>query len=366
MYKLLVTLVTVLSGLALSAADIRQFSEHEGLPNRQVYGLQADCNGFVWIYTPSGIGRYDGREFRTYHLDYVDPSRDNIQSATALSLTPDGQLCISLKSGQVFVYDRTLDLFEKVFDFQDRDLDNIRIYNVVFSDGTMALCTSDGIYALTGSGIYRPALAGKTVYDLMNVGGKTWYASADDGLYKIDMTVRKDNSRDFNASIIPGSEGKNFRSMKQSHSKIFAGSFANGVYVIDNDTARRLNFIDLNMPVNKIARADDNTLLVGIDGAGVYRIDPQSEQIIGRYAYNGTGSGLSANTISDICTDSDGGIWIGTTTHGINYIPRKDSEVSVTTHEYRNPNSLASDYVITIFEDSDGDLWYGTDRKSVV
>lgn len=46
------------------------FTVRNGLLTPSVLNITRDANGFVWLYTPSGICRFDGVEFRTYPFPY--------------------------------------------------------------------------------------------------------------------------------------------------------------------------------------------------------------------------------------------------------------------------------------------------------
>ena len=73
---------------------------------------------------------------------------------------------------------------------------------------------------------------------------------------------------------------------------------------------------------------------------------------------------LNGNTVSDICVDEFGGIWVSTSTNGISYLDPNIPDVRRMKHEQNNANSLKSDHINVIFQDSEGDCWYGTKMES--
>lgn len=91
----------------------------------------------------------------------------------------------------------------------------------------------------------------------------------------------------------------------------------------------------------------------------MYEIDIPSLSTNRYIGYSDSPDGLSANSITDICTDPSGGLWVSTSTKGVNYISPDGGVLYKDAHN--GPNSLLSDYVQSIYEDSDGDIWYGTD-----
>lgn len=118
-----------------------------------------------------------------------------------------------------------------------------------------------------------------------------------------------------------------------------------------------------HVPIRAFAQAPDNTLLIGADGAGVFQIDRTTERLLKHYITNeDDGRSLNGNTVSDICVDEFGGIWVSTSTNGISYLDPNIPDVRRMKHEQNNTNSLKSDHINVIFQDSEGDCWYGTNN----
>jgi ligand-binding sensor domain-containing protein len=47
---------------------LKHFTTSDGLPSSTVYALIQDKDGFIWMGTDAGVGRYDGKRFITYSL----------------------------------------------------------------------------------------------------------------------------------------------------------------------------------------------------------------------------------------------------------------------------------------------------------
>ena len=118
-----------------------------------------------------------------------------------------------------------------------------------------------------------------------------------------------------------------------------------------------------HVPIRSFAKTKDNLLLVGADGAGVFCMDVATGELLNHYMNNGDDDkSLSGNTVSDICVDESGVVWIGTSTNGISYLDPEMPDVYRIRHERNNDNSLKSDHVNVMFQDSEGDYWYGTNN----
>jgi signal transduction histidine kinase/ligand-binding sensor domain-containing protein/AraC-like DNA-binding protein len=69
-------------GVHLSAqeyiANVRTFTEVDGLSHNQVRAIHADKDGFIWIATKYGLNRFDGHEFRWFTQERNGLSSNNL------------------------------------------------------------------------------------------------------------------------------------------------------------------------------------------------------------------------------------------------------------------------------------------------
>ncbi len=74
-FKKISSLLTlfVLSATAILAQDeeihIRNFGFEDGLSHRNVFKIQQDTSGFLWVATQKGLNRYDGHRFLSWTSD---------------------------------------------------------------------------------------------------------------------------------------------------------------------------------------------------------------------------------------------------------------------------------------------------------
>src|ERR1700722_2262263 len=69
----LTTCMTLLGDLAAQIPNVsRIITVRDGLPQSYVSGILQDSNGFLWIATLNGLGRYDGRGFTNYRHTSAD------------------------------------------------------------------------------------------------------------------------------------------------------------------------------------------------------------------------------------------------------------------------------------------------------
>lgn len=345
--------------LKVAAADggFEYFSVRQGLSNRQVYEVCQDSTGFMWVYTNSGIDRFDGSEFRHYTLPLEESSRDYIQAGTSLVRDSHGNVWIALKSGLVFAYDRTTDSFVERLDLR-RTGKGLILYDIeVLNDGEALLCaTSKGLWRFDADSGTCAAAEGEQVYTLDASPRGFWIGTGDGvALY---------TPSDGKLRYIWQKDGTHVTDIRSRGDVVAFGTFADGSYIYDaaTDTVRMVAAEVPRLSVNDIEIDSDNNILVGIDGVGVFRLDPEGRTVLARYSMDEeTHGSLSSNTVTDVEVDNAGGLWIATSTAGLNYMSGGESATRIIRHVPYLAQSLVSDHVNTIFEDSRGNVWYGTD-----
>ncbi len=344
--------------LCLQAETMRYITMRDGLSSRQVYELEEDADGFIWMYTNSGLERYDGYRFRHYPLEGSVDSNDHLASATTMRQGPDGMVWVATKSGLIYKYDKDSDQFVKQIEFKDK---SVSLYHfALLPDGRLVAAANDGIYLCApGEVPVRIALAGIFVSTVLPHDDGVVYAGTDSGVYKIDM------KRGNTVTKYPGTDGVYVKSLAVASGKLYVGPFADSVFPIDLTSGKKLQlpFPIPKIPVNAMETFGSETLLIGIDGAGVYKVDSRTGALLHHYR-DGDGSPqeLSGNTVTDILVDEEGGVWISTTHSGVNYLPPSDTPFRVIKPERGNSNSLISGHINAVFEDSSGEIWFGTDK----
>ena len=170
----------------LFAGSFRTLGIKEGLGSRQVFQINKDSAGFVWVYTHVGIDRYDGNEIKHYKLDGMVDSRDNIQSSTTMMCDKEGIVWVALKNGKIYAYNKLTDSFQLRVDLADY-LPSPVLYNMLFDDeNRLWLCMSKGLYSWEESaGLSFAGLKGQSVRCMVQMEDEVFFAGTDKGVFRL-------------------------------------------------------------------------------------------------------------------------------------------------------------------------------------
>lgn len=99
---------------------------------------------------------------------------------------------------------------------------------------------------------------------------------------------------------------------------------------------------------------------IGTNSSGLNRYDPKTGNFK-LYTYDiNDNTSISNNGITSICEDSHGNLWFSTW-WGLNKFDKKTEKFYRYFHDKNNPNTLPHDLVWVVYEDSRGMIWVGTD-----
>lgn len=151
---------------------------------------------------------------------------------------------------------------------------------------------------------------------------------------------------------------------------IWLGTFHEGVKVVDDRTWKPINSIAFHslqnipqIPVRSIISFDYQTILMAVDGAGIYAYDKQNKQTKLLLDTDGRpGNILKGNGLYTLYRDRFGDLWAGSYSGGVDLAIPMEHTLEYITHEYLNNQSLLNNCVNDVFQSRDGKIWYATDK----
>lgn len=370
---LLATVLPAHGHISRNMFMISNLNTDNGLSSSRVYSIVEAEDGAMWISTKRGVDRYNGQLVSNYTLatemQYSDASGRNIK------LTQDHhrQIYAYDNKGKVYIYNKVKDTF-----VLRCNLLNILGGSIVLNEllvdekGNFWLAMDKGLYCLSASAdgkeIIREKAKGRFILKdtyinhIQFVGQRLLIGTSKD-VYCYSVATQKIAKKISGSSVV-----SSYHDVEGHH--IWLGTFHEGVKVVDDTTWKPINstaFHSLQnipqIPVRSIISFDHQTLLMAVDGAGIYAYDKQNKQTKLLLNTEGRpGNVLKGNGLYTLCRDRFGDLWAGSYSGGVDLAIPMEHTLEYITHEYLNNQSLIDNCVNDVFQSRDGKIWYATDK----
>ena len=275
----------------------------DGLPQSSVIALTQTRDGYLWLGTLNGLVRFDGKSFTRFNVNN-----------TPVNNTP------GVPSDRV------------VFLFEDS-----RTNLWVGTETAGLCCVRNGVLQTFDTG----GAGGKITAAFEDDGGAIWFGM-DGGKF----FCWKDGKLDLQPSVFPSQlfyrtahffvPGKNGVVWQLQNGRV--EKWRNGQPEKDYGLCPWTN-----TPVSAAIEDAHGDLVVGTLGAGVFYFE-----VTGNTHHIDTEHGLSHNFILSLCSDSEGDLWVGTDTGGLDRLRRKI---------FMSPPGLGTGVAQSVSEDTNGGIW---------
>ncbi len=339
-----------------------------GLSSARVYSVVEAKDGAMWISTKRGVDRYNGQQVRNYFLA-TENQFDDASGGRNIKLVKDQHQNIYAydNKGKVYKYNKVVNAFQLKFNLVQL-LGGSLVLNEVVVDGQgrfwMAL--DRGVYLLNPNHKGRFVLKNTYVNHVSVIGNQLLVGSTS-GVFI--YSLKSSHTR----SVLSGYSVLSSYHDVKAH-QVWMGTFHRGVVVVDDRTwlpIRPLSSIFPSsslaqipqIPVRCIMPYDSHTILMAVDGAGVYAFDKQTRQTWQLLNTDGSpGSILQGNGVYTLCKDRLGDLWIGSYSGGVDLAIPMANLMEFVRHEYLNNQSLIDNSVNDVLQSKDGKVWYATDK----
>ena len=370
---LLVTVLPAQGHISRNMFMISNLNTDNGLSSSRVYSIVEAEDGAMWISTKRGVDRYNGQLVSNYTLatemQYSDASGRNIK------LTQDyhRQIYAYDNKGKVYIYNKVKDTF-----VLRCNLLNILGGSIVLNEllvdekGNFWLAMDKGLYCLSASAdgkeIVREKAKGRFILKdtyinhIQFVGQRLLIGTSKD-VYCYSVATQKIAKKISGSSVV-----SSYHDVEGHH--IWLGTFHEGVKVVDDRTWKPIKSIAFHslqnipqIPVRSIISFDYQTILMAVDGAGIYAYDKLNKQTKLLLNTDGRhGNILNGNGLYTLCRDRFGDLWAGSYSGGVDLAIPMEHTLEYITHENLNNQSLLDDCVNDVFQSRDGKIWYATDK----
>ena len=322
----------------------------DGLNSQRIYSLKQTEDGAVWLTTQSFVARYNGVSIENFNLEGNTGEYNCIVQSADNSV-----LQVFDAGGRIYEYNPEQNHFDVVADVA-AFFKNDNQLNDVYRDGdTYWLAMSGGVYMLRNGKIVT---VGSKVYASCIIRGPK-----DILLFGTRQGV-KSLSRNHKALVpyLPYDvvSGHYDADTKQ----LWLGTYEQGLILVDrNGVCTSMAGIP-HYPVRSIVDYDSNTMLIGVDGFGVYQASrlpsAKNKASLLFNANEGEHGVLHGNGIYAVLVDAWKDIFIGSYSGGIDMARPVGNAVTVYMHQPNKP-TLVNDHVNCVAQLSPSTLAMGTD-----
>lgn len=192
--------------------------------------------------------------------------------------------------------------------------------------------------------------------------GNIWIGTRN-GLYRYDKTTQSVDKYPLEED---GKSPYDIRALFLDKGKLWIGTFANGLKVLDLSTRRVKSYNHSYTTPNTICSDDVQTIYGCRNGRiyvgtswGLCYYNPEEDNF-----HTETTIGVMIS-ITDILEDGHNNIWISTANSGVFLCNQTDNYWRHYEHKRNDKKSISHNSVITLFEDSNGVMWFGTNGNGL-
>jgi len=328
-----IVLVALMTGMSCFSQNgnvtFDTYTISDGLSNNTISCIFQDSKGFVWIGTPSGLNRFDGRSFVLFKNDPLNSSSISGNCINGISEDKAGNLWIATDNG-LDVYNPNTGKFKAYF-YNEKNINTIKnnfVYNVlVDSKGNVWV---------------------KTLRFLDKIDPKTNIVKHYEHYFDI-----------FN----PYAEHANYPIFEDSYGLIWV-STNDGLNYFDSDFEQFVRFDSdetnskalCNNQIRCIYEDSKRQLWIGT-GNGFSRFD-RKKKVFESYYYQNPKIGQSS--VNGITEDANNNLWIATEQNGLAKFDIDKKTFSFYKQNGQNDKAMPSNFVYRLLKDKSGILWLGT------
>jgi len=351
-----------LTFFSLHSSNVKFYSINSlyGISMREPASVCKDNKGFIWSSSKTGVLRLAGDDYRIYQLPY-----ENADIISVKLVHSNSCLLAYTNNGQLFRYNAIDDRFDLLVSMT-------KVLNNKYISVSCVLVDDSGNYWMaTSFGLFRYKTGHLTlIQNSDEVDNLTWYCSNSffearpNGIWLFDKQTLKKKclyrySHRFDLHV-----SKFYYDAKAK--RLWIGTLSNGLFYYDlaSHTMSSVQTKEIpKQPILAIVANSESTILIGIDGQGLWELNKQGTKILNVYKEDANNpSSLRGNGVYDIFNDQNKRIWVCTYSGGVSFIDHTSPLVEQLTHTINNPNSLVNNNVNRILQDKSGNVWFATDN----
>jgi len=359
----LVALVFVNLAFSLNASAAKFYSINSlfGISNRVTASICKDDNGFIWASSKTGILRLADTDYRFYQLPY-----ETAGAIFVKLIYEHSELIAYTNKGQIFSYNSVYDRFDLLIDLRKTiNNDKFDIYNFLIDH-------SGDYWIALNNGLYRCHLGKLTLitevlqerYSIALLDEQHLVIAKPTGFWSLNIKSLDIKCLYENKTISPFLVSSLFFDKNQN--KLWIGTLSSGLFCFSFSSATLSQILQSSFPKQPILAIEENsesTILIGVDGQGVWELNKKDNLVLNIYKENDDDPySLRGNGVYDIFYERGKRVWICTYSGGVSFYELASPLVNQIVHHTNDANSLVNNDVNGIIEDRDGKIWFATNN----
>jgi ligand-binding sensor domain-containing protein/serine phosphatase RsbU (regulator of sigma subunit) len=305
----------LLSKLEAQTYSFRNFNVEDGISHPFIYDILQDNNGYLWVATGEGLGKFNGFQFKNYYV--ADGLSENFVSTI----------------------------------YKD---DNGRLW----------FGHNQGGCSYKQNGVIKNVHTGEDFQSTINAIrqdylGNIWLLSQHSGLLRIDEDLSTHSFK------TPFSQLLLFDFQITDKGQMLVAT-NEGLYLYDiNNEEQKPTFVKVieDIPLTKINCLNQGKSTgqywVGTEDAGAYKIKLRNNNNVSVNQLINFEE-LSTLNIQDIHEDDENNLWLATFGKGLIQLHEKNSENEYTKiNHFSKANGLGSNDIKSVYKDREGNIWVG-------
>lgn len=347
----------------------------EGLSHSNVKSICQDSMGFMWFGTRNKLNRYDGVSMKVFDVVDEQQSMTN-NNIGALLEDSERKLWVGTDKG-IFIFDP---LFERFRFFDLKTKEGVQITNWVADikmdahGNIWIVIPGQGLFLYTKTerslkyfaiGSYQEPNQGNPQCMYIGANGSVWIGTNGGGVYLYNSDNQVFNNYMGDADVRNTLRGQNIYTISEFGDELVIGIHEGKLLKLHKRKNILTEFIseEVNYKIIRCIVTIGDQIWIGTQ-YGLFIVDEKNnstahitESLVNPYS-------ISNNVIEKIYQDKEGGIWIGTNSGGLSYLPNQGLffEKYIPTLE---KGSLSCKQVSLLAEDSSKKIWVGTDDGGV-
>ena len=352
----------MLFAMQLHALDVKHFTySHlgiaDGVDNQRIFSVCQTTSGAIWWSSMKGVGRYNGSKVRIYRLDDGTPFA-HLGGRVIKMATNDKAIYAFDNRGSIYLFQSILDGFKPFASISKKLGHEVGLNDICVKDDKLFLALHDGVYMLKDTTLTQ-VMKGTYVNQIIPMMGHLLFC-ARDGVYN-----------EHGRRLLPYNTEYGY--YDEMSGRLWVGGYENGLHLvtlsqngrITSDEFVRISEKNLYQnPIRSICPYDDDMMLIGIDGQGVYQM--RRDGMGGcslLFDANESGNGvLHGNGVYSMIVDTWKNIVVGTYSGGIDIARPISTTTAIYQHLVNNGQSLLNDNVNMVMPLSTDVLLMGTDN----